>query len=165
MSSVITVAPDQKTSVHATKCLQNVLADTYGVYFVTHNYHWNVEGRQFRDLHALFGSQYNELFNSIDVIAERIRALGAYALPIEGENLVNLLSTTSHALNKESDSSSRATRMVHNLISMNMAAIQTCQTAKENARSLNDDETENLLVERISAHQKSIWMLRSIVTL
>jgi len=165
MASTVTVAHNHQTSAHATKYLQNVLADTYGVYFATHNYHWNVEGPQFGDLHSLFGSQYSELFNSVDVIAERIRALGAYALPVEGENLIHLLSTTSNALNKESDSSARAQRMVHNLISMNMTAIQTCQTAKENARLLNDDETENLLVERITAHQKSIWMLRSIVTL
>ncbi len=163
MISSMTIAHDNQKSLHATKYLQNVLADTYGVYFATHNYHWNVEGPQFGDLHNLFGAQYNELFLSIDAIAERIRALGAYALPAEGENLTHLLSTTSNALNKENDSSGRARRMVHNLIDLNASVLQTCQTAKENARLLNDDETENLLVERITAHQKSIWMLRSIL--
>lgn len=77
-------------------------------------------------------------------------------------NLVKILSTTSNSLNKETDANARATRMVHNLMTLNAEVVTACQTAKKSAQKAQDDETENLMVERITAHQKAMWMLRSI---
>lgn len=153
----------QRSFSPVTKSLQDVLANTYGLYLATHNYHWNVEGGKFLSLHALFDAQYNELFQSIDVLAERIRALGAYALPFEGENIIEIMKMTSNALNKETNADDRAARMVNNLIALNEAVVKSCQTAKQAARAAEDDETEGLLSDRIAVHQKALWMLRSVV--
>ncbi len=143
--------------------LQDVLANTYGLYFTTHNYHWNVEGANFVQLHQMFDGQYKELFKAVDVIAERIRALGDYALPFEGDSMIQLSKMTSNPLNKETDAHARATRMIHNLITLNDAVITSCQTAKHAAQTAHDDESESALVERITAHQKAVWLLLSIV--
>lgn len=142
--------------------LQQVLADTYGLYLMTHNYHWNVEGSNFVALHALFGEQYNELFLSIDQIAERIRALGEYALPFEGDSLLHISKMTPNALNKETDPDQRANRMIYNLMKLTDAVVQSCQSAKEEAQDNEDDESENLMIERITIHQKALWMLGSV---
>lgn len=144
-----------------TTVLQEVLASTYGLYLATHNYHWNVEGQNFGPLHALFDSQYNELFIAVDTIAERIRALNDYALPFEGDSMLQLTKMTSNSLNKETDANERALRMVHNLVSLTEAVVSSCQNAKLEARSAEDDESENLMIERITVHQKALWMLRS----
>lgn len=150
-------SPDSVVS----KSIQNVLSNTYGLYLATHNYHWNVEGMNFMSLHKLFEEQYNELFKAIDTIAEHIRALDSYALPFEGDEILHILKTTSNALNKETDVNSRAIRMVHNLIEMNEEVIESCQSAKKDAQDVSDDESENLMVERITYHQKALWMLKS----
>ncbi len=145
------------------QALQNVLANTYGLYLATHNYHWNVEGKRFALLHNLFEMQYNDLFQAVDVIAERIRALGDYALPFEGDSIIKLSKMTPNSLNKETDADARADRMLHNLIALTMDVVTSCQLAKEEAQEEDDDETENLMVERITAHQKALWMLGSSV--
>jgi starvation-inducible DNA-binding protein len=142
---------------------QDVLANTYSLYFATHNYHWNVEGQHFGPLHSMFDAQYNELFQAIDAIAERIRTLGEYALPFEGDNIVALLKTVSNPLNKEADANARADRMLRNLIRLNEDVIKSCQLAKEACQEAYDDESENVMIERITVHQKALWMLRSIV--
>jgi starvation-inducible DNA-binding protein len=141
--------------------LQVALASTYGLYLMTHNYHWNVEGKRFYPLHKMFQDQYNELFEAVDVIAERIRALDYYALPFMGENILEDTKMISNALNKETDAEARADRMVLNLVDENETVVKNFQSAKKSTRESHDDETENLMVERITAHQKAIWMLRS----
>lgn len=143
--------------------LQKVLAGTYGLYLTTQTYHWNVEGELFAPLHSLFEDQYNELFKTVDVIAERIRSLGDYAMPFDDDKILEISKTTSSPLNKEKDATARSKRMVHNLIALNEDVIEICQTTKKEARNTNDDETENLMVERVTTHQKSLWMLRSII--
>lgn len=163
MNEPATLHKPKVAESHMSKDLQKVLANTYGLYLATHNYHWNVEGLHFVSMHKLFGEQYNELFQAIDVIAERIRALDFYALPFEGKEILETLQKTSNAMNKEVDVNSRAARMVHNLIEMNESVIECCQSAKKEAQHSKDDETENLMVERITIHQKVTWMLRSIV--
>jgi len=87
MNEILTLHTPSMATTPLSESLQNLLANTYGLYFATHNYHWNVEGVQFVDLHKLFDEQYNALFQAIDVIAERIRALGVYALPFEGDEI------------------------------------------------------------------------------
>jgi starvation-inducible DNA-binding protein len=163
MTELTTLHKAKESSSTVSKKLQTLLANTYGLYLATHNYHWNVEGAQFVSLHKLFDEQYNELFQAVDVIAERIRALGDYALPFEGDEIVDILKTTSNAMNKETKADARAIRMVHNLIEMNESVIESCRLAKNEAQIIVDDESENLIVERITAHQKALWMLRSIV--
>ena len=160
--NIATALHQSKHSNNAvSQTLQNVLANTYGVYLATHNYHWNVEGSQFVALHTLFEQQYNELFLAVDAIAERIRALGDYALPFEGENVVQISRMTSNALNKETAADDRADRMLQNLIELNEAVVKSCQISKNIAQNVSDDETENLMIERITAHQKALWMLSS----
>lgn len=162
---------NEPTTLHKTKestsavseSLHNVLADTYGLYLATHHYHWNVEGPHFANLHRLFEEQYNELFQAVDVIAERIRALGAYVLPFEGKDIGDVFKAAHSVINKETGADAKAVRMVHNLIEMNKSVIESCQFAKNEAQVIVDDESENLMVERITAHQKALWMLKSIV--
>ncbi len=163
MNELATLHKAKEATTPVSESLQNVLTNTYGLYLATHNYHWNVEGPRFVDLHKLFDEQYNELFQAVDVIAERIRALDSYALPFEGKEIMDILKTTSNAMNKETDADARAIRMVHNLIEMNESVIESCQSAKKEAQMAKDDESENLMVERITAQQKALWMLRSIV--
>ena len=105
----------------------------------------------------------NALFLAVDTIAERIRALGDYALPFEGSNVVQISKMTSNALNKETAADDRADRMVQNLVELNEAVIKSCQSSKKIAQNVRDDESENLMVERITAHQKALWMLSSIL--
>jgi starvation-inducible DNA-binding protein len=143
--------------------LQDVLANTYALYLATHHCHWNVEGSKFVQLHKVFEEQYNALFKSIDFIAERIRALDHYALPFEGDRLAKISGLAADALGTESSADQRADRMVHNLIALHRRVIESCQVAKSQSRMAKDDESENLMTERITAHQQSIWMLRSII--
>ena len=163
MNALVTLHQPKMSDSPVTAALQNVLAETYGLYLATHNYHWNIEGENFLPLHAMFGEQYNALIEAVDNIAERIRALGDYALPFEGNNILEGLKLTSNALNKEAVASDRAKRMIHNLIELQDAVIESCNNAKAEARKNHDEESENLMVERITQHQKSNWMLHSIV--
>jgi starvation-inducible DNA-binding protein len=163
MSNSIALSHTTQPSNHVTLALQDVLSSTYGLFLSTHNYHWNVEGGNFIPLHKLFEEQYSELFQAIDEIAERIRALGDYALPFEGKEIFDISNRTSNALNKEDNADDRASRMVHNLIMMNKAVIAKCQTSKKASQEANDDETENLMVTRVTVHQKALWMLNSIL--
>lgn len=163
MTASVAIHKPKQSNNLAAQALQGVLASTYGLYLATHNYHWNVEGPKFVPLHKLFEEQYNELFKTIDDIAERIRALDDYALPFEGNNILEVSKMISNSLNKEADANDRANRMVHNLITLNEAVVKNCQAAKKISQNTQDDETENLMVERITAHQKAMWMLRSIV--
>ncbi len=163
MNDLTTLHQTKESTTPISESLQNVLSNTYGLYFATHNYHWNVEGSQFINLHKLFDEQYNELFQAVDIIAERIRELESYAIPFKDKDILNILKTTSDAINKETDVNTRALRMVHNLIDMNQTVINICQLTKNEAQAVEDDETESLMVERVTAHQKALWILRSIV--
>ncbi len=151
------------TDTQVAQRLQDVLTRTYSVYLATHNYHWNIEGVQFVALHGMLEQQYRALFLAIDEIAERIRALGSYAQPFDGENIIHALQSISNVLAKECDINVRADSMVENLIVLHESAVKSCQSAKDAANQIDDDETENLMVERVTAHQKTLWMLRSIL--
>lgn len=162
MTNSIAIHQPKQSSNPVTFALQDVLSSTYGLFLSTHNYHWNVEGQNFVPLHKLFEDQYNDLFEAVDEIAERIRALGDYALPFEGSDILDVSKMTSNALNKETHAEERASRMIHNLIILNQSVIEKCQSAKEASRKASDDETENLMVTRVTIHQKALWMLNSI---
>ncbi|MFA4995126.1 MAG: DNA starvation/stationary phase protection protein [Bdellovibrionales bacterium] len=161
MGTITALHKDLQPDGAVVLALQKVLAGTYGLYMVTHNYHWNVEGEKFVPLHALFERQYNESFLAVDLIAERIRALGAYVSPFEDGNLIQLSRMTSHSSNKKTKANVHADQMVSNLIKLTGDVIGLCQLAKEKAQDVEDGETENLMVELITAHQKALWMLES----
>lgn len=143
--------------------LQPLLKESLALYLVTHHYHWNVEGPHFISLHTLFEQQYQELFAANDEIAERIRALDSYALPEGYEAITDKLKYISDPLNKDSDKSAVARRMIENLVTLNKDAVKAAQAAKQAAQKANDDESEDLCIARIQAHDKAIWMLSSLL--
>ena len=134
--------------------LSKLLADTYAVYLKTHGYHWNVEGPNFASLHALFMQQYTEIWTAIDLIAERIRALGAYA-PQGYRAFANL----SGVQDGNPDQSAEA--MLAELMADNLALVQTARAARKAAEAAGDDVTASLIDDRIEAHEKNAWMLRA----
>lgn len=143
--------------------LQLLLRDSLALYLATHHYHWNVEGPHFVSLHTLFEQQYNELFAANDEIAERIRALDSYALPDGYEAITERLKYVSNPLNKDTDKNAVARRMVENLVSLHKEAVKAAQAAKKAAQQAQDNESEDLCIGRIQAHDKAIWMLSSIL--
>ncbi len=144
------------------EALQEVLRAKYSLFLQKHNYHWNVEGPRFHSLHVMFEEQYTELFKAIDVVAEHIRALDAYALPFEDEKILKYMSDLKNPLSEKDDADARAHLMVNNLIKLNQQVIDCAQSAKEAAVKAEDDETEDLMIERITHHKEVIWMLKSI---
>lgn len=135
--------------------LSILLADTYALYQKTHNYHWNVTGAMFPSYHLLFEQQYQELWNSVDEIAERIRALGI--LVPGSQQLARLAKITELAQLPD------AIGMVRDLLQGQEVAIKTINEAAMIAEKANDQGTLDLLARRIQAHQKNAWMLNSIL--
>lgn len=136
--------------------LSRMLADTYFLYLKTHNFHWNVEGPMFQTLHLMFMQQYTEAWNAIDLIAERIRALGHYA-PGTYKEYVKL------ARIKETDGVPRAEKMVRLLIDAQESAVRTAREVLPLAEEANDQPTLDLLTQRMDIHEKNAWMLRSLL--
>ncbi|GAB5470176.1 MAG: Dps family protein [Rhodospirillales bacterium] len=134
--------------------LAKVLADTYFLYLKTHGYHWNVKGPHFGQLHGLFEEQYRELWDAVDEIAERIRALGHDA-PGSYAALAKLASV------EESESVPDASGMLADLVKGNEAVLKTVRAMMPSAQEGGDEATFDLMVERLSAHEKAAWMLRS----
>ncbi len=143
--------------------LQDLLKDTYALYLLTHNYHWNVEGPKFVSLHTLFEQQYTELFTAIDEIAERIRALDAYALPNHYDAILHEVGKLSSPLLSVKNKDEAANKMIANLLALHQQVVTSAQAAKELADDVDDEESEDIAIARIQIHQKSIWMLRSII--
>jgi starvation-inducible DNA-binding protein len=138
------------------KGLARLLADTYVVYLKTHNFHWNVEGPMFQTLHQLFMEQYTEAWNAIDLIAERIRALGHYAPGTYKEYL---------ALSRVAETTGvpKAERMLKLLIEGQEAIVKTAREALPVAEAADDQPTLDLLTQRMQVHEKNAWMLRSLL--
>lgn len=141
--------------------LQELLKDTYAVFLLTHNYHWNVEGPKFVSLHTLFEQQYTELFAAIDEIAERIRALDAYALPNHYDDILKSIAKLNNPSGKSRDAV--ADIMIGNLIALNEQVVTSAQAAKSIADDVDDEESEDIAIARIQIHQKTLWMLKSII--
>ena len=134
--------------------LSRVLADTYTLYLKTHNYHWNVTGPMFQPLHVLFEQQYNELALAVDTIAERIRALGHVAPGTYGA-FAKLTSIT------EEDGVPAAMTMIANLVKGHETVARTAREVFSIADKANDQPTADLMTQRMEAHEKAAWMLRS----
>lgn len=136
--------------------LSRVLADTYTLYLKTHNYHWNVTGPMFNTLHLMFEQQYTELATAIDEIAERIRALG-FPAPGSYKAYAKLSSI------KEEDGVPTAEEMIANLVKGQEAVTRTARAVFPIAEKASDEPTADLLTQRMQIHEKTAWMLRSLL--
>ncbi|MFN7677610.1 MAG: Dps family protein [Cyanobacteriota bacterium] len=138
------------------EALGRVLADSTVLYSKTHGFHWNVVGPMFNTLHLMFMEQYNELWTALDGIAERIRALGCPA-PYGGQAIASLASIP------ETHGSPSALAMVRELVSGHEAVARTIRAAFVLADEANDQPTADLLTQRLQVHEKTAWMLRSLL--
>ena len=136
--------------------LSRLLADTYTLYLKTHNYHWNVVGPMFKTLHDLFELQYTELSTAVDEIAERIRALGV-AAPGSYKAFGALTAV------EEEEGVPDATDMIKKLVVANETVIRTAREVFPLADEVNDEPTADLLTQRMQIHEKTAWMLRSLI--
>jgi starvation-inducible DNA-binding protein len=136
--------------------LSGLLADSYTLYLMTHNYHWNVTGPMFNTLHLMFMEQYTEQWTALDLIAERIRALG-YPAPGTYKEFSKLASI------KEIDGVPKALDMVRYLVTAQEATARTARRLFPMVEKANDQPTADLLTQRLEVHEKTAWMLRSLL--
>jgi starvation-inducible DNA-binding protein len=136
--------------------LSHLLADSYTLYLKTHKFHWNVTGPMFQTLHLMFETQYTELATAVDLVAERIRALGFFA-PGSYVEFVKLSSI------KESEGVPKAEEMIRELVEGQEAVVRTARSIFPTAEEANDEATADLLTQRIQLHEKTAWMLRSLL--
>ncbi len=147
---------EDKDAQRVADALSNVLADTFILYLKTHNFHWNVTGPMFRTLHEMFEEQYNELWLAVDAIAERIRSLGFIAPGSYSE-------FTRLTYLQESPVATSATEMIAELLRDHQTTARTARSALAVTRTAVDAPTEDLLTQRLAAHDKAAWMLRSLL--
>ena len=150
----IGISPDDRREIAGG--LSRLLADSYTLYLKTHNFHWNVTGPMFQTLHLMFETQYNELALAVDLIAERIRALGAPA-PGSYREFGKLSSIP------EAEGVPKATEMIRQLVDGQEAVVRTARQVFEIAERANDQPTADLLTQRMQIHEKTAWMLRSLL--
>ncbi|MCV6625230.1 MAG: DNA starvation/stationary phase protection protein [Cellvibrionaceae bacterium] len=135
--------------------LSHLLADSYTLYLQTHNFHWNVTGPQFRELHLMFEEHYTELATAVDEIAERIRTLGHVA-PGTYKAFAELSSIA------EVDGVPAAAEMVKLLTQAHERVVVTCREALQLAQGADDESSASLISDRMVIHEKTAWMLRSM---
>ena len=137
--------------------LSKLLADTYTLYLTTHNFHWNVTGPMFTSLHTMFMTQYTELWNAVDPIAERIRSLGYPAPGSYGQfgKLTSLADVPARP--------PKALEMVRILVTGHEAVARTARGIFPTADKAGDEPTADLLTQRLTIHEQSAWMLRSLL--
>ena len=138
--------------------LSKLLADTYTLYLKTHNYHWNVTGPMFQALHLMFETQYNELALAVDLIAERIRALG-FPAPGSYRDFVKLAS-----IKEAAAGATPAKEMIQQLVEGQEAVVRTARSVFPIVERVNDEPTADLLTQRMQIHEKTAWMLRSLIS-
>jgi starvation-inducible DNA-binding protein len=138
------------------KGLSVLLADSYTLYLMTHNFHWNVTGPDFNSLHLMFMTQYTEQWAALDLIAERIRALG-HPAPGTYREFVRL------ATIREVEGQPKANDMVRHLVTAQEATARTARDLFPLVSEANDQPTADLLTQRLEVHEKTAWMLRSLL--
>jgi starvation-inducible DNA-binding protein len=136
--------------------LARLLADTYGLYLKTHSFHWNVEGPMFNTLHLMFMEQYTELWNALDLIAERIRSLG-YPAPGTYREFGRLSKI------EDTEGVPEAMEMVRLLVRGHETVARTAREVFGAADKGGDESTADLLTQRLQVHEKTAWMLRSLL--
>ena len=152
----VTLTMGANEDAQVAEALSRVLADTFTLYLKTHNFHWNVIGPMFHTLHLMFEEQYNELWLAGDAIAERIRALGRIA-PGSYREFSKLTYL------REPETVPSAKEMIAELLRDHETCARTVRWALSVARTAVDAPTEDLLTQRVMAHEKAAWMLRSIL--
>jgi len=150
----IGISADERETI--AKGLSALLADSYTLYLMTHNFHWNVTGPMFNTLHLMFMGQYTEQWNALDIIAERIRALG-HPAPGTYKEFVKIASI------KEVEGVPRATDMIRHLVDAQEATARTARELFPVVNAANDQPTADLLTQRLEVHEKTAWMLRSLL--
>ena len=161
-STKVTVSPiniglSEKDRAAIAKGLSHLLADTYTLYLTTHNFHWNVTGPMFNTLHIMFMAQYTELWTAVDPIAERIRSLGhiapgSYAQFGQLASLPDVPAVPPKAL-----------EMVRILVQGHEAVARTARSLFPLADKAGDEPTADLLTQRLTVHEQTAWMLRSLL--
>ncbi|MFM2429239.1 MAG: hypothetical protein RLZZ511_452 [Cyanobacteriota bacterium] len=154
--SPVNIGIDPETRKGIAEGLSRLLADTYSLYLKTHNFHWNVTGPMFNTLHLMFETQYTELALAVDLIAERIRALG-YPAPGTYSEYAKLTSIP------EPVGVPKATEMLQQLVEGQEAIVRTARSIFPLVDEAHDEPTADLLTQRMQLHEKNAWMLRSML--
>lgn len=157
MATKIDIGINDKDRQSIAEGLSKLLADTYTLYLTTHNFHWNVTGPMFNTLHTMFMAQYTELWNAVDPIAERIRSLGHFA-PGSYQQFSKLTS-----LPDVSVTPPKAVEMIKILVKGHEAVARTARSTLKLAGQADDQPTADLLTQRLDIHEKTAWMLRSLL--
>ncbi|HWK54933.1 MAG TPA: Dps family protein [Hyphomicrobiales bacterium] len=151
----IDIGINQESREKIANGLKVLLADTYTLYLQTHNFHWNVTGPQFRELHLMFEEQYTELASAVDLVAERIRALGVYA-PATYKAFAKLSRI------EAVEDVPAAAEMLVTLTRNHEQVVRTCREVLEVAQDAADESSASLVSDRMRLHEKTAWMLRSM---
>ncbi len=152
----IDIGINEKDRAEIANELSKLLADTYSLYLKTHNFHWNVTGPMFQTLHLMFETQYNELALAVDLVAERIRSLG-FPAPGTYSEFARLSSI------RETSGAPKAEEMIQLLVEGQEAIVRTARSVFPVAEKASDEATADLLTQRIQLHEKTAWMLRSLL--
>ncbi len=152
----INIGIDEKDREAIAGGLSRLLADSYTLYLKTHNFHWNVTGPMFNTLHLMFETQYTELALAVDLIAERIRALGVVA-PGSYTQFAKLTSIPEETGNPD------AMEMLRQLVKDHETVTRTARETFPAVEKANDESTADLLTQRMQLHEKTAWMLRSML--
>lgn len=155
-STTVDIGIPEKLRSAIAEGLSRLLADSYTLYLMTHNFHWNVKGAMFNTLHQMFMVQYTEQWNALDAIAERIRALG-FPAPGTYAEFARIASI------QEISGVPKAIDMVRYLVQAQSATARTARALFPVVESANDQPTLDLLTQRLSVHEKTAWMLRSLL--
>lgn len=155
MSAIDKMGIDKKEREAVAEGLKRLLADSYTLYLQTHNFHWNVTGPMFRDLHLMFEEHYTELADAVDEIAERIRTLDVHA-PGTYKAFAELSSI------KEVEGVPAAEEMVDILRQGHEIVVHTCREVLKTAQDADDESTVALVSDRMRIHEKTAWMLRAM---
>jgi starvation-inducible DNA-binding protein len=156
MVSQVSIGIEDTKRQEIAEGLSRLLADTYTLYLKTHNFHWNVTGPMFQTLHLMFETQYTELALAVDLIAERIRALG-YPAPGTYSEYAKLSSIA------ETPGVPKAHDMIKLLVEGQEAIVRTARSLFPLVDEANDEPTADLLTQRMQVHEKTAWMLRSLL--
>lgn len=152
----INIGIDEETRADISQALSRVLADTYTLYLMTHNFHWNVTGPMFQTLHVMFEGHYTELAVAVDDIAERIRAMG-FAAPGTYSHFASLTSIA------EPEGVPTAEEMIRMLVKAHEGVARTAREAFTITEKASDQPSCDLLTQRMNIHEKTAWMLRSLL--
>lgn len=152
----INIGIDEKQRKEIAAGLSKVLADSYTLYLKTHNYHWNVTGPMFQTLHTMFETHYNDLALAVDEVAERIRSVGEFA-PGSYKAFSALSSI------KEEDGVPSAEDMIRKLVEGHETVARTSREVFQVAEAASDEPSCDLLTQRMQYHEKTAWMLRSLL--